>query len=103
MKPYPQARLIELYRQQMQPFMDPDAVTLLRWCDRVETLAHFNVARKGWSYEQAGTLIDEVRELTMRWREELPTWVVELPAEDGTVLSRHIQAPTYQQAIQLFD
>jgi len=26
-----------------------------------------------------------------------------MPQEDGTVLSRHIEAPTYEQAIQLWD
>jgi hypothetical protein len=103
MNSYPETRLLELYRQQMMPMIDPDAVTLIRWADRIETLAHFNVARKGWSYERAGTLVDEVRELLRIWRLEMPTWVVEAPQADGTEISRQIQAPTYEQAIQLFD
>lgn len=94
---------MQIYREQMSPPIEPDPVTLLRWCDRIETLAHFNVARKDWSYEQAGSLVDEVRELAELWRSELPTWVVEQPCDDGTILSRHIQAPTYEQAIQLWD
>jgi len=61
------------------------------------------VARRGWTYEQAGTLADEVRELMRLWRDEMPTFVVEMPQPDGTVLSRHVQAPTYEQAIQLFE
>lgn len=100
---YPQTRLLEIYRQQMSPQVQPDAVTLIRWCDRIETLAHFNVARRSWTYEQAGTLVDEVNELLRLWRDELPTFVVEMPQPDGTVLSRHVQAPTYEQAIQLFE
>ena len=100
---YPQTRLLEIYREQMSPPVQPDAVTLIRWCDRIETLAQFNVARRNWTYEQAGTLVDEVQELMRLWREELPTFVVEMPQPDGTVLSRHVQAPTYEQAIQLFE
>lgn len=100
---YPETRLLELYREQMSPVHPPDAVTLIRWADRIETAAHFNVARRGWSYEQAGTLVDEVNELMRLWRDELPTWVVEMPEADGTVISRHIEAPTYEQAIQLWD
>lgn len=100
---YPQARLLEIYREQMSPPVQPDSVTLIRWCDRIETLAQFNVARRSWTYEQAGTLVDEVKELMRLWRDELPTFVVEMPQPDGTVLSRHVQAPTYEQAIQLFE
>lgn len=100
---YPQTRLLEIYREQMSPPVQPDAVTLIRWCDRIETLAHFNVARRDWTYEQAGTLVDEVQELMRLWRDELPTFVVEIPQPDGTVLSRHVQAPTYEQAVQLFE
>lgn len=100
---YPETRLREIYHQQMSPPVVPDAVTLIRWCDRIETLAHFNVARRSWTYEQAGTLVDEVQELLRLWRDELPTFVVEMPQPDGTVLSRHVQAPTYEQAIQLFE
>jgi hypothetical protein len=100
---YPKARLLQIYREQMSPSFDPDVATLIRWADRIETLAHFNVARKGWSYEDAGTLADEVRELMFRWRQEMPTWVVETPQPDGTEISRHVQAPTYEQALQLND
>lgn len=100
---YPQTRLLEIYREQMSPPVQPDSVTLIRWCDRIETLAQFNVARRSWTYEQAGTLVDEVKELMRLWRDELPTFVVEMPQPDGTVLSRHVQAPTYEQAIQLFE
>ncbi len=100
---YPETRLREIYHEQMWPLVTPDAVTLIRWCDRIETLAHFNVARRGWTYEQAGTLVDEVNELMRLWRDELPTFVVEMPQPDGTVLSRHVQAPTYEQAVQLFE
>jgi hypothetical protein len=100
---YPQTRLLEIYREQMSPPVLPDAVTLIKWCDRIETLAQFNVARRSWTYEQAGTLVDEVNELMRLWRDELPTFVVEMPQPDGTVLSRHVQAPTYEQAIQLFE
>ena len=100
---YPQARLLEIYSQQMSPQVQPDTVTLIRWCDRIETMAHFNVARRDWTYEQAGTLVDEVNELMRLWRDELPTFVVEMPQPDGTVLSRHVKAPTYEQAIQLFE
>lgn len=100
---YPETRLREIYREQMSPPVMPDAVTLIRWCDRIETLAQFNVARRSWTYEQAGTLVDEVQELMRLWRDELPTFVVEMPQPDGTVLSRHVQAPTYEQAIQLFE
>ena len=100
---YPESRLLEIYCEQMKPATTPDVVTLIRWADRIETAAHFNVARRGWGYEQAGTLVDEVNELMRLWRSELPTWVVEMPQEDGTVLSRHIEAPTCEQAIQLWD
>ena len=103
MKTYPETRLMELYREQMSPTVDPGTVALIRWCDRIETLAQFNVARRGWTGEQAWAMVDEVRELMRLWREELPTWVVEQPCADGTALSRHIQAPTYEQAIQLWD
>ncbi len=98
---YPETRLRQIYREQMSPSLDPDPVTLIRWADRIETLAHFNVARRGWTYEQAGTLADEVKELLFRWRQEMPAWVIETPEPEGTVLSRHIQAPTYEQALQL--
>lgn len=100
---YPHARLLDIYRQHMFPAVDPDVVTLMRWADRIETLARFQVAQRDWTHEQAGTLIDEVDELMRLWRDEMPTWVVETPFDDGTVLSRHMQAPTYEQAIQLFD
>jgi hypothetical protein len=100
---YPQNRLREIYREQMSPPVTPDVVTLIRWCNRIETLAQFNVARRSWTYEQAGTLVDEVNELMRLWRDEMPTFVVEIPQPDGTVLSRHVQAPTYEQAIQLFE
>lgn len=100
---YPETRLREIYREQMSRLAQPDAVTLIRWCDRIETMAQFNVARRSWTYEQAGTLVDEVQELMRLWRDELPTFVVEMPQPDGTVLSRHVQAPTYEQAIQLFE
>jgi hypothetical protein len=100
---YPEARLLEIYREQMAPLQRPDAVTLIRWADRIETAAQFNVARRSWSYEQAGSLVDEVNEPMRLWRSELPTWVVELPQDDGIVVSRHIEAPTYEQAIQLWD
>ncbi len=100
---YPLNRLREIYKEQMSPPVAPDAVTLIRWCDRIETLAQFNVARRSWTYEQAGTLVDEVSELMRLWRDEMPTFVVEIPQPDGTVLSRHIQAPTYEQAVQLFE
>jgi hypothetical protein len=100
---YPLNRLREIYKEQMSPLVTPDAVTLIRWCDRIETLAQFNVARRSWTYEQAGTLVDEVKELMRLWRYEMPTFVVEMPQPDGTVLSRHVQAPTYEQAIQLFE
>lgn len=102
MNTYPQSRLIELYREQTAN-PDVDTVTLIRWADRIETAAQFNVARRGWTYEQAGTLADEVRELMRLWREEMPDWVIEYPVADGTVISRHIQAPTYEQAHQLID
>ena len=98
---YPETRLRQIYRDQMRPSLDPDLVTLIRWADRIETLAHFNVARRGWNYEQAGTLADEVRELLFRWRQEMPRWMIETPEPEGTVLSRQIQAPTYEQALQL--
>jgi hypothetical protein len=100
---YPETRLREIYREQMSRLAQPDAVTLIRWCDRIETMAQFNVARRSWTYEQAGVLVDEVKELVRLWRDELPTFVVEMPQSDGTVLSRHVQAPTYEQAIQLFE
>jgi hypothetical protein len=100
---HPLNRLREIYKEQMSPPVAPDAVTLIRWCDRIETLAHFNIARRSWTYEQAGTLVDEVNELMRLWRDEMPTFVVEMPQPDGTVLSRHVQAPTYEQAIQLFE
>lgn len=100
---YPESRLFEIYRELMKPIYQPDVVTLIRWADRIETAASFNVARRGWDCERAGTLVDEVNELMRLWRSELPTWVVEMPQEDGTVLSRHIEAPTYEQAIQLWD
>lgn len=100
---YPESRLLEIYREQMSPTVNPATVALIRWCDRIETLAQFNVARRGWTGEQAWAMVDEVRELMRLWRSELPTWVVEMPQEDGTVLSRHIEAPTYEQAIQLWD
>jgi predicted RNase H-like HicB family nuclease len=100
---YPENRLLQIYREQMSPSFDPDPVTLIRWADRIETLTHFNVARKGWTYEQAGTLADEVLELLLRWRQEMPAWVVETPEPGGTVLSRHVKAPTYEQALQLAD
>ena len=100
---YPHSKLLDIHRQYMHPSMDPDTVTLIRWADRIETFAHFQVARHGWSYDQAGSLADEVAELMRLWRDEMPTWVVETPCDDGTVLSRHVQAPTYEQAIQLLD
>jgi hypothetical protein len=100
---YPESRLRQIYREQMKPSLDPDPVTLIRWADRIETMAQFNVARKGWTYEQAGSMADEVRELVFRWRQEMPIWVVETPQPDGTEISRHVQAPTYEQALQLID
>ena len=100
---YPESRLLEIYREQMAPVHPPDVVTLIRWADRIETAAQFNVARRGWSYERAGTLVDEVNELMRLWRSELPTWVVEMPCDDGMIHSRYIEAPTYEQAIQLWD
>jgi hypothetical protein len=100
---YPETRLLQIYREQMSPSFDPDAATLIRWADRIETLAHFNVARKGWTFEEAGTLADEVRELMRLWRLEMPTWVVETLQPDGTEISRHVQAPSYEQALQLND
>jgi hypothetical protein len=100
---YPENRLLQIYREQMSPSLDPDPVTLIRWADRIETLACSSVARKNWTREQAGTLADEVRELMRLWRLEMPTWVVETPQPDGTEISRHVQAPTYEQALQLND
>ena len=100
---YPESRLRHIYREQMRPPIDPDEATLIRWADRIETLAHFNVARRGWTYEQAGTLADEVHELMFRWRQEMPSWVIETPQPDGTEISRHIQAPSYAAAMQLSD
>jgi hypothetical protein len=100
---YSKTRLLQIYREQMSPSFDPDSVTLIRWADRIETLSHFNVARRGWSYERAGTLADEVRELLRLWRLEMPTWVVETPQDNGTEISRHVQAPAYRQAVQLLE
>lgn len=103
MTSYPQSRLLDIYCQQMSPPFHPDAVTLIRWADRIQTLADFAIAQRGWSREQAGMLVDEVLELMQMWRDEMPDWVIEVPQPDGTVLSRHIQAPTYEQALQLWD
>lgn len=100
---YPESRLLDLYREHMRPSIDPGLVVLVRWAERIETLAHFQVAHRDWSYEQAGTLADEVRELLVRLREDWPAWVVETPEPDGTELSRHIKAPTYELALQLSD
>jgi len=98
---YPESRLLQIYREQMNPSRDPDTVTLIRWADRIETMAHFNVARRWWNYEQASTLADEVRELMLRWRREMTAWVVETPQPDGTEITRHVLAPTYEIAKQL--
>jgi hypothetical protein len=103
MTTYPQSRLLDIYRQHMRPAVDPDAVTLIRWADRIDTLAQLRVSHRDWTREEAGSLVDEVNELMRLWRDEMPTWVVETPCNDGTVLSRHTQAPTYEQAVQLFD
>lgn len=100
---YNHKRLQQIYREQMSPSQDPDEATLIRWADRIETLSHFNVARRGWTYEQAGTLADEVHELMFRWRQEMPTWVIETPQPDGTELTRHVVAPSYTAAMQLSD
>lgn len=100
---YPAQRLLKLYQEHMHPPADPSEVVLIRWAERVETFGCFLVARKDWTYEQAGTLVDEVKELLFRWRQEMTPWVVETPEADGTVLSRQILAPTYQQALQLAD
>ncbi len=100
---FPEFRLIALYVEHMRPAAEPDIVTLVRWAERIETMAHFQVAQRGWSYEQAGSLVDEVRELLVQLREPWPAWVVETPEPNGTELSRHIKAPTYQLALQLAD
>ena len=100
---YPHARLLDLYREHMRPAADPDIVTLVRWAERAETMAHFQVARRGWSYEQAGALVEEVRELLIRLREDWPVWVVETPQPDGTELSQHVKAPSYELAQQFID
>lgn len=103
MTSYPAQRLLNLYQEHMNPPVAPCEVVLLRWADRIETFGEFLTARKDWSREQAGTLVDEVRELLLRWRQEMPAWVVETPEPGGTVLSRQILAPTYEQALQLAD
>jgi hypothetical protein len=100
---YPESRLIDLYVEHMRPSAKPDIVTLVRWAERIEAMAQFQVAHRGWSYEQAGSLADEVRELLVQLREPWQAWVVETPLPDGTELSRHIKAPTYQLALQLAD
>lgn len=103
MTSYPAQRLIDLYQGHMSPPAAPSEVVLIRWAERIETFGHFLVARKDWTHEQAGTLVDEVKELLFRWRQEMPAWIVETPESDGTVLSRRILAPTYEQALQLAD
>lgn len=100
---YPNSRLLEIYREHMRPAADPDLVTLVRWAERIETFTHFQVARNGWSCEQAGSLADEVRELLVQLREDWPVWVVETPQPDGTELSQHIKAPTFELAHQFID
>lgn len=100
---YPEARLLDIYCEHMRPAAEPDIVTLVRWAERVEALAQFQVAQRGWSYEQAGTLADEVRELLIQLRQDWPVWVVEMPQPDGTELSQHIKAPSYELAQQFID
>lgn len=100
---YPESRLIDLYVEHMRPAAEPDIITLVRWAERINTLANFQVARRGWTFEQAGTLVDEVRELLLQMRENWPVWVVETPQADGTELSQHIKAPSYEIAQQLND
>jgi hypothetical protein len=100
---YPESRLTDLYVEHMRPAAEPDMVTLMRWAERIETFSHFLVARRDWGYEQAGALVDEVRELLVQLREDWPVWVVETPQPDGTELSQHIKAPSYEMAQQLID
>lgn len=100
---YPAQRLLKLYQEHMHPPTDPSEVVLIRWAERIETFGHFLVARKDWTCEHAGTLVDEVKELLFRWRSEMPTWVIETPQPDGTEITRHVVAPSYTAAMQLSD
>lgn len=100
---YSESRLTDLYVEHMRPAAEPDIATLLRWSERIETFSQFQIARRGWSFEQAGTLADEVRELLVQMRQDWPVWVVETPQPDGTEISQHIKAPTYEIAQQLID
>lgn len=95
--------LLAIYREQMSPLVDPCDVTLIRWCERIEVMAEFNVNRRGWSIDQAADLVASVQLALVWWRLEMPTWVVEQPCHDGTELTRHVKAPTYEQALQLWD
>lgn len=100
---YPESRLTDLYVEHMRPSAEPDIVTLVRWAERIDSFTHFQVARRGWTFEAAGTLADEVRELLVQMRQDWPVWVVETPQPDGTELSQHIKAPTYELAQQFID
>lgn len=96
MKSYPEARLLYLFLQE-HPHDHPSTLDLIRWCKKVAQIDSTVAA----VHDQSWALIKEVQELYRIWCSELPTWVVETPEPGGTVLSRHIQAPTYEQAIRL--
>jgi hypothetical protein len=91
---FPESRLTHLYVEHMRPAAEPDLVTLVRWAERIETFSHFLVARRGWSYEQAGTLADEVRELLVRLRQWWPVWLID---------DQHIKAPSEELARHFID
>lgn len=92
-------RLKQLYIE-LGPNAGDDTASLLRWCQRIETYAAYLVAQDGWTFEQAGTLADEVRELFDQWQQDWVTWVVETDQPDGTVITRQVPAPTYELALQ---
>jgi hypothetical protein len=92
-------RLLQLYVD-LGPEGSNDPASLVRWCQRIETYGGFKVAQDGWTFEQAGTLADEVRELFDQWKQDWVTWVVETTQPDGTVITRQIPAPTYELALQ---
>lgn len=99
----PRSQLLEIYREQMFPFAEPSDAALIRWCERIELLADLRISWFRWSSDRAQVLVGTVHGLFDQWRATMPTWVVERACQDGTELTRHIQAPTYELAQQLWD